>query len=230
MAPPCRGPFRVATAATMAACRSVRVATPTRAANVEALSSWSACRVSTRSRTRATSRDGALPSRSSRKYAAWDVGARRRHGRPAGADPLPGGDRLRHQGHQPERLAQIGVGLVRAHVGVAGRGQRDARCAARRADARHAAGSGADPRTGAGRPRAAASREAKSADSAAEGSSPRQRSAVTSSNETRAGQIGDLVAPVVELPALAVDLADRRPRRDDVLEPRLPPRLHRRLL
>src|SRR2546422_279474 len=120
----------------MAACRSVSVATPTRAANVDALSSWSACRVSTRSRTGATSRDGARPSR-----------ARRDRGRGGGGGQLA----------VPER---------RCHV--------------------------------------------------LEGDGP--------------GALADLVAPVVELARRAVDLADRRPRRDDVFEPRLPRRLHRRLL
>jgi len=62
---------------TIAAWRSASVATATRAANVDALSSWSAWRVSTTSRTRATSGDGARPSTRLRKYAACesDVGA-----------------------------------------------------------------------------------------------------------------------------------------------------------
>src|SRR5262249_34390811 len=45
-----------------------------------------------------------------------------------------------------------------------------------------------------------------------------------------AGEIADLVAPVVEPAVDAVDLADRRPRGDHVRGPRLPRRLHRRLL
>ena len=45
-APPCSGPFSVPMPATTAECMSVSVAAATRAANVEAFSSWSACSVS----------------------------------------------------------------------------------------------------------------------------------------------------------------------------------------
>src|SRR5207244_11298083 len=38
----------------------------------------------------------------------------------------------------------------------------------------------------------------------------------------RAREIADLVPAIEEPPRLAVHLTDRRPRRDDVLEPRLP--------
>ena len=59
-------------AATIAECRSATVATATRAAKVEALNSWSACRVRMTSSTRATSADGACPSSSVRKCAACE--------------------------------------------------------------------------------------------------------------------------------------------------------------
>ena len=59
----------------MAECRSARVATATRAANVEALNSWSACSVRATSITRATSALGARPSSSVRNHAACESAA-----------------------------------------------------------------------------------------------------------------------------------------------------------
>ena len=58
LAPPCSGPFSAQMAATIAECRSVSVAAATRAANVDALSSWSACSTSDTSNARASSADG----------------------------------------------------------------------------------------------------------------------------------------------------------------------------
>jgi hypothetical protein len=51
-APPCSGPFSVPMAATIAECMSVSVAAATRAAKVDAFSSWSACRMSATSNAR----------------------------------------------------------------------------------------------------------------------------------------------------------------------------------
>ena len=45
LAPPCSGPLSVPMPATTAECMSVSVAAATRAAKVEAFSSWSACSV-----------------------------------------------------------------------------------------------------------------------------------------------------------------------------------------
>ena len=69
-APPCRGPFSAATPATMVECRSVRVAAATRAANVDAFSSWSAWRINPTSNARAASAPGRSPVRRYRKLAA----------------------------------------------------------------------------------------------------------------------------------------------------------------
>ena len=70
LAPPCRGPFRVPIAATMAECRSVKVAMATRVANVLALISWSACRMKIMSIVRAATGEGGLPVRTYRKFSA----------------------------------------------------------------------------------------------------------------------------------------------------------------
>ena len=71
LAPPCRGPFRAPIPLVIAECRSDRVAAVTRQAKVEALSSWSACRVSATSKVRVSSSSGSLPKSMYRKFAAW---------------------------------------------------------------------------------------------------------------------------------------------------------------
>ena len=60
-APPCSGPFSVPIAATIAEWMSVSVAAATRAANVDAFSSWSACRISATSKARVASPLGRSP-------------------------------------------------------------------------------------------------------------------------------------------------------------------------
>ncbi len=70
LAPPWSGPFSVAIAATMAECMSVSVAAATRAAKVEALSSWSACRISATSKARVATALGRSPVSMYRKFAA----------------------------------------------------------------------------------------------------------------------------------------------------------------
>ena len=71
-APPCSGPARVPTALVTALYMSVRVATVTRAANVEAFSSWSAWRIRATSRAWASVSLGSLPVSWYRKLAAVD--------------------------------------------------------------------------------------------------------------------------------------------------------------
>ena len=61
LAPPCSGPFSAPIAPTMAEWRSVSVAAATRAANVDAFSSWSACSTSATSKARMASALGRLP-------------------------------------------------------------------------------------------------------------------------------------------------------------------------
>ena len=61
LAPPCSGPARAAIAPVTAPWTSASVAAMTRAANVEALSSWSAWRMSATSNARTTSVSGISP-------------------------------------------------------------------------------------------------------------------------------------------------------------------------
>ena len=61
LAPPCSGPFSVPMPPTIAEWMSVSVAAATRAANVEAFSSWSACRISATSKARVASAFGRSP-------------------------------------------------------------------------------------------------------------------------------------------------------------------------
>ena len=70
LAPPCSGPLRAPIPATTAECTSLSVAAVTRAAKVDAFSSWSACRTSATSNARAASADGRSPVSSNRKFAA----------------------------------------------------------------------------------------------------------------------------------------------------------------
>ena len=70
-APPCSGPFSAPMAPTIVEWMSVSVAAATRAANVEAFSSWSACSTSDTSNARAASADGRWPVSMYRKFAAW---------------------------------------------------------------------------------------------------------------------------------------------------------------
>ena len=69
--PPCSGPFKVPMAATTAEWMSESVAAETRAANVEAFSSWSACRMSATSKARVASGPGRSPVSMYRTLAAW---------------------------------------------------------------------------------------------------------------------------------------------------------------
>ena len=61
LAPPCSGPASAARAPVTAPCMSASVAAITRAANVDALSSWSACRINATSSARAASASGTAP-------------------------------------------------------------------------------------------------------------------------------------------------------------------------
>src|SRR5262245_36087270 len=70
LAPPCSGPLRAPIAETIDECRSDMVAAVTRAANVDALNSWSACRMSATSKVFAASGLGLAPVSMYRKFAA----------------------------------------------------------------------------------------------------------------------------------------------------------------
>ncbi len=70
-APPWSGPFKVAMAEVIAECMSASVAAVTRAANVEAFSSWSACRTRAMSKARTASAVGFAPFSIRRKSSAW---------------------------------------------------------------------------------------------------------------------------------------------------------------
>ena len=61
LAPPCSGPFSAPMAEVMAECMSDMVAAVTRAAKVEALNSWSACRMRATSNVLVASGVGFLP-------------------------------------------------------------------------------------------------------------------------------------------------------------------------
>ena len=61
LAPPCSGPLRAPMAEVMAECMSDMVAAVTRAANVEALNSWSACRMRATSKVLVARSVGFLP-------------------------------------------------------------------------------------------------------------------------------------------------------------------------
>ena len=61
LAPPWSGPFKVAMAAVTAPCMSARVEAATRAAKVEALNSWSACRTKATSMARSAVAEGRAP-------------------------------------------------------------------------------------------------------------------------------------------------------------------------
>ena len=71
LAPPCNGPLRVPMADTIAECRSDNVDAVTRAANVEALRPWSACKIKQVSRILAAVGSGSLPVIIYKKLAAW---------------------------------------------------------------------------------------------------------------------------------------------------------------
>ncbi len=71
LAPPCSGPFSVPMPATTAECTSLSVAAQTRAAKVDAFSSWSACRISPMSNARTEVGSGRSPFSMYRKLAAW---------------------------------------------------------------------------------------------------------------------------------------------------------------
>ena len=141
------------------------------------------------------------------------------------ADPLPRGDRLRHQGHQPDRLAQIRLPIARACVGIVGGGERHRRPqrVERVGVARQALEECLDRRGQAAR-RPQARGERHRLGRRRQLAKPEQRRHVLEAHRPR--QVADLVAAVVEPPGLAVHPADRRARRDHVLEPRLPRRLH----
>src|SRR5439155_1553711 len=70
MAPPWSGPLRAPIAEVIAECRSDMVAAVTRAAKVEALNSWSACRMSATSNVFTSSGVGLPPRSMARKFAA----------------------------------------------------------------------------------------------------------------------------------------------------------------
>src|ERR1700722_11800751 len=70
LAPPCRDPFRAPMAATTQLCRSLSVAQATRAVNVLALNSWSACRIRHLSKIFSLPSSGSLPVRQRRKLKA----------------------------------------------------------------------------------------------------------------------------------------------------------------
>ena len=142
-----------------------------------------------------------------------------------GADALPGGHRGRHQVHQPVGLAQVGGGLVGADVRIGGGGQRhrgaqgvQGVALARQPAQQVEHGRRQGPRLH--EPRA----ELRALGRRRQLPEPEQPRGVLEAG--RPDQVRDLVATVVEAPGLPVHPADRRPRRDDVLEPVLVRRRH----
>ena len=71
LAPPCNGPFSAQIAATIAECMSAFVPATTRAVNVDAFISCSACRIIATSNARASSAVGASPRSIVRKFSAY---------------------------------------------------------------------------------------------------------------------------------------------------------------
>jgi hypothetical protein len=71
-APPCKGPFNVPIADVTAECISESVAAVTRAANVEAFSSWSACKMRAISNALSAVTEGGAPFNIKRKFPACE--------------------------------------------------------------------------------------------------------------------------------------------------------------
>ena len=225
LAPPWRGPLRVAIAAVRAAWRSASVATATRTANVEALSSWSAWSVRIVSRTWATSGAGGRPWRSRRKWAACEPPVSAVTGscpvrRRCQAATTPGIRAVRRNAlrrfaaSSPARPSGSTVAASETAVRRTSSG-----CASRGSARRRS-------RTGRGISRAVAQ-------PASEGLALRGGRELPEPEEVgrllEAGvgrEVADLVPAVVEAPRGAVDGRDGRARRDHVLEPRLPGGLH----
>ena len=184
MAPPWLGPFSVQTAATIAACRSAQVATATRAANVEALNSWSACSVSVTSMTRATSGVGASPSSSVRNQAAWESAGTLAD---TGSRPV----RMRCQAATVAGTSVVSRIALRRFASASLARTSGSSAAASDTAVRRASSGWHSPgcvrssaSTGAGSARAARSRARNSPACAADGSSPNHSSQTTSSNGT----------------------------------------------
>src|SRR5262245_31824384 len=108
-APPWSGPLSAAIAATIAEWMSVSVAAATRAANVDALSSWSACSTSATSNARVAR---PLAGEHVEKVGGVAENRVRMQRRPALLHPPHRGDQRAKLRRQPHRLAVVGVRRV----------------------------------------------------------------------------------------------------------------------
>ena len=106
-APPCSGPFNAPIAPTIAECMSDSVEAITRAANVLAFSSWSACRIRATSSARTAVSDGFTPFSMRRKFARVRQVAVRVDDRLAFADAVEDGHDHGDLRGQPVALAHI---------------------------------------------------------------------------------------------------------------------------
>src|SRR6185436_4920708 len=115
LAPPCSGPLSAPMAPVIAECMSESVEAITRAVNVEAFISWSACRMRATSKVLAAAGEGFSPVSMWRKLAAWPSAGSGGIGSPPARVAR---DHRRHLGDEAHRLAAVGVGVVRVLVGI----------------------------------------------------------------------------------------------------------------
>ena len=217
-APPCSGPFSAPMAPVTAECTSVSVAAATRAANVDALNSWSACSTSATSNARASSALGRLPGQHVEEVrgVARAPGPDRSMPPPLASRPQRRDDRSR-----PAPSASRSCGIARRAT-CRWRPDRSATAPTRACAACPSRSTGGSDRirrsTPSGRRRDAASCDCSSPSSARLGRSSVPQQIADFLERRVLGEIVDVVAAIRQHAALAVQITDGRGRDDDVFE------------
>ena len=218
-APPCSGPLSVPIAATIAEYRSVSVAAATRAANVEAFSSWSACSTSAMSNACVDSAFGRVARQHVEEVGRMSERRVRLDGPAARLQAAVGGDDAAHLRGEANRLAVVrrrrivaGLGIVLAER----RGQRPQHV--------HAVGGRQllhQPQDRLGhRPRGGQLRlQVAELGAVRQAAVPEQIADLLERRAAR--QIVDVVAEVRQHAAVAIQVTDGRGGGDDVFEPAL---------
>ena len=198
---------------------SVSVAAATRPANVEALSSWSACSVSATSKARIAVAFGRSPVSMYRKFAAWPMTGIGLDDAAAGLEPAPRRDNGPHLRGEPDRLPVLRRRRRVVHLRVVVPERR--RQGAQRIHAVHRRQRPHQPENRFGqRPRRGQLRlQVAELRARRQPPVPEQVADLFEGGGFR--EIVDVVAAVREDTAIAVEITDRGRGRDDVLEPAL---------